>query len=289
MEDEREGKSRYHRGEEGNLPAPGGRLSQAKLSLETSGEAGSEDSRPAQKATLHFKTDRRPFRLTRCWQAKFFHRDDMRLPVNTISAALDFTIRPGDSTSVQRYKRFLGDVHLRFGTLDPNRMVRAIRDENGRKKLRACYHHIRGNHNDVSLVFWHGPIPMRALARLNAGQRTRGRKEAFSLRGCNGGTLLTGDLTCTDRVVQKMERHFGSRLPGSAFLQVPHHGSVHSWNSRLIAATSPEIIPVISAGRSNGYRHPHPQVIDALENTNGRMSWFLSDERNTLAMHVETI
>jgi beta-lactamase superfamily II metal-dependent hydrolase len=86
-----------------------------------------------------------------------------------------------------------------------------------------------------------------------------------------------------------MERHFSTRLAGSAFLQVPHHGSVHSWNDRLLAVTSRAVMPVISAGISNGYRHPHPQVIDALDNTNGGVRWFVSDERNTVAMHIESI
>jgi hypothetical protein len=289
LEEDKEGKSHFHRGEESKLPLPSGQVSQSKLPLDTPGAEGTEDSRPTQQATLFFKTDRLPFRLARCWQGKFFHRDDMRLSVNAISDALDFTIRPGDSTSVQRYKRFLADVHRRLGTLDPARLVFAIRDEAGRKKFRDCYRHIRGNHNDVSLVLWHGPIQVPALARLNSGARTRGWRQVAGFPGCNGGTLLTGDLTCKDRVVQNMERHFGNRLPGSAFLQVPHHGSVHSWSTRLLTATSPEVMPVISAGISNGYRHPHPQVIDALDNTNGGVRWFVSDERNTVAMRIETI
>jgi beta-lactamase superfamily II metal-dependent hydrolase len=86
-----------------------------------------------------------------------------------------------------------------------------------------------------------------------------------------------------------MGRHYSSRLPGSAFLQVPHHGSVHSWNSRLLGVTSTKVMPIISAGIRNGYGHPHPQVIDALENTNGGVRWFVSDERCTIAMHIETL
>jgi hypothetical protein len=289
MEDDKKGRSHYHRDDATKLPQPGHPLSQASLPLGASQSDWIEDSRPKQKANLYFKTDRRPLRLARCWQGKFFHRDDMRLPVSTISGALDFTTHPGDSTSVQRYKRFLKEVHSRFGTLDPGPVVMAIRDESGRKKLRDCYHHIRGNHNDVSLVLWHGPIPVTALARLNSGARTRGWRRVADSPGCNGSTLLTGDLTCTNRVVQNMERHFGGRLGGLAFLQVPHHGSVHSWNARLLGVTSPAVMPIISAGISNVYRHPHPQVIDALENTNGGVRWFVSDERNTVAMHIETI
>jgi hypothetical protein len=289
LDEDREGKSRFLHGEESKLPPTGIQPKQSTFPLEPPHAGGAEDSRPKQKANLYFKTDRRSFRLASCWQGKFFHRDDMRLPISAISGALDFTIRLGDSTSLQRYKRFLADVHSRFGTLDSRRLVAAIRDQTDRKTLRECYRHIRGNHNDVSLVFWHGPIQVRAVARLNSGARTRGWRFAAGFPECNGGTLLTGDLTCIDRVVQNMEQHFGSRLSGSSFLLVPHHGSLHSWNIRLLTAMPPEVMPVVSAGMSNGYRHPHPQVIDALDHVNGGVRWFVSNERNTVSMHIETI
>ena len=289
LENDKEGALHFRKGEESKSPPPSDQRAQGKLPLGAAQAEGAADSRPAQKANFHFKTDCRPFRLTRCWQGKFFHRDDMRLPVSAISGASDFTIHPGDSTSVQRYKRFLADVHGRFGTLDPGRLVLAIRDEADRKELKDCYHHIRGNHNDVSLVFWHGPMQAQAEARLTTGARTRGWRQSAGVSVCNGGTLLTGDLTCTNQIVQKMVHHFSGQLSESAFLQVPHHGSLHSWNTRLLTATSPEIMPVICAGIRNGYSHPHPQVIDDLDNTNGGVRWFVSDERNTVAMHIETI
>lgn len=289
LEDDKEGDSNIHRGEESKPSPSNGQPSQANLTLEEPQMGEVKDSDSKQKTNQHFKKDRLPFRLSRCWQGKFFHRDDMRRPVNAITSAMDFTIHSCDSISVQRYKRFLADVHRGFGTLDPGRLVRAIRNEADRKQLRNCYHHISGNHNDVSLVFWHGPIQGPALARLNSGARTRGWRRAAGLLDCNGGTLLTGDLTCTDQVVRNMERHFSARLAGSAFIQVPHHGSLPSWNNRLLAATSPGVMPVISAGISNGYSHPHPQVIDELNHTNGGVRWFVSDERNTVAMHIETI
>lgn len=211
----------------------------------------------------------------------------MRLPVNAISGVLDFTIRPTDSTSVQRYKRFLADVHGRFGTLDSGRLVMAIRNEADRKKLRACYHHIRSNHNDASLVFWHGPIATPNAVRLDSGSE-RWRWEGMVTDG-NGGTLLTGDLTCTDKVIERMEKHFGPQFSDSAFLHVPHHGSLHSWNDRLLEGTRREIMCVICAVKHNAYHHPHPQVRGAFARIHGGVRWFPNDERSTVAMRIETI
>jgi hypothetical protein len=247
-----------------------------------------KDSMPKRKAHLHFKTDRLPFRLAPCWRGKFFHRDDVRLPIDTITGASDFTIHPEDSVSVQRYKRFLAEVEGRLGTLTPVRLVAAIRDENARKVFRECYRHIRGNHNDVSLVFWHGPFQLEARVGLMSRVRPGVWRSSATVERSNGGTLLTEDLTCADRVVQKMRNHFGTLLEGSAFLHVPHHGSAHSWNDRLLAVTNPRIIPVICAGRQNTYRHPHPEVTDALDNTNGGVHWFFSDEHNPIAMRIQS-
>lgn len=291
LEDDMNGKSLFHRGEESKGTPISGQLTPwtpiPNASQPTEPDAA-PDSRPPQKAKLHFKQDRKPFRLTRCWQGKFFHRDDMRLPVSSISGALDFTIGPGDSTSIQRYKRFLAAVHGQFGTLDPGRLVLAIRSEGDRKKLRDCYHHIRGNHNDVSLALWHAPIPFPARTRITSEPLIRGFRPEGPWKNCNGGTLLTGDLTFTDAVMDKLEAHLGRQLKQSAILEVPHHGSSRSWNPRLLDMMQPGALSIISAGSRNIYNHPHGAVIHSIEAKSGTKKWFQSSERKMVEMHIET-
>lgn len=279
----------FYKGEQSNSTAKRGQLFQGTLLPDAPLPEPASDSRLPQKAKLHFKTDRKPFRLNHCWKGKFLHRDDICSVVNRICSDLDFTIRDGDPTSVQRYKRFLQEVHGYFGTLDPGRLVAAIRDKSDRKKLRNAYRHICGNHNDVSLVLWHGPSKMEAPARLRSSERARRRGQIAAIATCNGGTLLAGDLTCTNQTVDKMKRHFGKWLRESAFFGAPHHGSLHSWNPKLLEVTRPDVIWVISAGIRNGHHHPDPQVIDSLDNTNGGVRWFVNDERNPIAMRIETI
>jgi beta-lactamase superfamily II metal-dependent hydrolase len=288
LEGDKDGESRFYKGEGSKIGSTSGRPSRTKLPLDSPQAGSALDSRTPQRATLHFKTDRKPFRLTNCWQAKFFHRDDMRSALNAIYSNSDFTIRADDSRSVMRYKAFLEEVRNRFGTLDPGRLIMAIRNKSDRRKLRACYHHIRANHNDVSLVLWHGPRQTIVFVRLRSSMRNRSSPNG-TFAGCNGGTLLTGDLTCTKEVVGRMERHFGSKLRESAFIQVPHHGSLKSWNTQLLAVTDHGVMPVISAGSRNGYGHPHPQVVDSLTNWRGGVDWFVTDERNPISMRVDTI
>jgi beta-lactamase superfamily II metal-dependent hydrolase len=276
LEDDNEGRFQYKRLEpDGSISARGGH------------QVGGASSQPAQRANILFKRDRNPFRLNTCWQGKFFHRDDMRSAINAIAQSSDFRIRPVDPPSLQRYKRFLAAVQSAFGTLDVNQLITAIRDEPNRKKLKACYRCIRGNHNDVSLVLWHGPRSMQAIAFLRSGASSRGWNHEQVVQ-CNGGTLLTGDLTCRNKVVRNMERHLSPFLRDSAFLQVPHHGSVHSWNSALIDATSPSVLAIITAGRNNSYSHPHPEVLHELESGRPPALWCVSDERNTVSMRIES-
>lgn len=48
-------------------------------------------------------------------------------------------------------------------------------------------------------------------------------------------------------------------------LKVSHHGSKYSTTAEFLAKTLP-IAAVISAGENNPYGHPHPEVLDLLEN-----------------------
>jgi len=56
----------------------------------------------------------------------------------------------------------------------------------------------------------------------------------------------------------------------STILKVPHHGSRSSSGRDFISAVSPDIA-TISAGRNNGYRHPHPEVIAAYDSHGTRI------------------
>ena len=69
--------------------------------------------------------------------------------------------------------------------------------------------------------------------------------------------LLTGDVSAR---VESLLMTAGRDLR-SDLLFVPHHGSIHSNSGDFIRAASSRFA-IISAGRSNVFRHPHPAVID---------------------------
>jgi hypothetical protein len=188
---------------------------------------------------------------------------------------------------VQRYKKFLGEVHGQFGSLNPSILVAAIRDAGARRFLRSAYRHIERNHNDVSLVLWHGP--KRAQARVRLTTTPYSLAQGFRTRATtgNGGSLLTGDITCTDPVVDRLQGHFRRLLGDTSCFLVPHHGSAHSWNRRLLTTVSHAALFVVSAGLHNAYYHPDPEVVESLENTRGGFRWFLSHESNRVAIHIQ--
>ena len=70
--------------------------------------------------------------------------------------------------------------------------------------------------------------------------------------------LLTGDADI------RTERRFASGLGKIEVLQVGHHGSKTSTGSRLVSEIQPKIA-LISSGRWNPWRFPHPDVVNRLE------------------------
>lgn len=72
--------------------------------------------------------------------------------------------------------------------------------------------------------------------------------------------LLTGDLP-TAVEYELLSKQFGE----IDVLQIPHHGSVYSTSPAFLKKINPEV-SVISVGKNN-YGHPHPVVIDRIENS----------------------
>ena len=289
LDDDDMGGSLYREHERTSGLIPREQPSQYELQFDQSPDAVTKNFQNPNASKLYFKTHHKSFRLTDCWQGKFFHRDEMRIAMGSLNETFDLDIRDTDSVSVRRYKLFLDEIRKYFSIYDRDALVSAICSEDGRRKLRHAYRHIRSNHNEVSLAFWHGPVETDALVLVASRGGAQPEKPfAWSHRG-NGGTLLTGDLTCRDSVVAKIQKHFKGLLDECAFLHVPHHGSVHSWNDKLLNATNPNIISVISAGKHNSYGHPHSDVIMSLNLISGRKRWHRSNEINSVAMYIDLL
>jgi beta-lactamase superfamily II metal-dependent hydrolase len=104
---------------------------------------------------------------------------------------------------------------------------------------------------------------------------------------CGGkSVLLTGDAS-----VAVENRLIADGAPlDSNVLKVAHHGSRNSTGDAFVEAVSPEYA-VISVGATNGYGHPHVEVIDRLSafgvrtcytNVSGTVEFLFSDGEITL-------
>lgn len=74
-----------------------------------------------------------------------------------------------------------------------------------------------------------------------------------------GGTLLLGDLRINKATLSEMQAHFGiRRWKDIGTVQVPHHGSEHSWEPGSAAAFSPELF--VHCVPDSSPHHPHTNV-----------------------------
>ena len=78
----------------------------------------------------------------------------------------------------------------------------------------------------------------------------------LELRWREVSVLLTGDIGTA------VERRLVPDLPPAALrvLKIPHHGSLTSSSPELLGALRPQVA-VVSAGRSNRFGHPVPEVL----------------------------
>lgn len=95
----------------------------------------------------------------------------------------------------------------------------------------------------------------------NKGERSYDatNDDSLVMRMAYGNTsfLFTGDISA--RVESRLIRT-GQNLQSNLLL-VPHHGSIHSSSTDFIRETASRYA-IISAGKNNVFRHPHPLVLD---------------------------
>jgi hypothetical protein len=143
--------------------------------------------------------------------------------------------------------------------------------EGWRKELRKCYDKHFGDdsiaRNDISLCVLSRPVLARDVvgcllfdmpaSRLSCAHSLIPAPAADKL-----GLLLTGDISLDAREIHRMSRHFGDpRWGGIIVMQIPHHGSQHSWKAGL-AGVCPQDFSVLCVPDSDKLgHHPHPDVL----------------------------
>lgn len=92
--------------------------------------------------------------------------------------------------------------------------------------------------------------------------------------------LFTGDATSRAELLM-----LGAGLDLDCdVLKAGHHGSASSNSAAFLRAVTPEIV-LISAGRNNFYRHPHPDALERFENEHARI--YRTDHHGSVALFTD--
>lgn len=145
-----------------------------------------------------------------------------------------------------------------------------------RKTLKSCYEKHFGQtgkaKNNISLCMYTGParkvvsnfwVTRKSLVQyypFNPKYRFYPQYPLFLTSRL--ATLCTGDITLNSSVIADFKSHLGSqRWDKIGLIQVPHHGSQHSWKCGNAALLAPA--QFLNCASGSKY-HPHPKVVKDL-------------------------
>lgn len=137
---------------------------------------------------------------------------------------------------------------------------------------RRFFRHDRLNLSKFTIEFLH-PSPSSGLSRLISNEDSL----VFRLSGRSGLFLFTGDIGQPSEA-EILET---GREVQAIVLKAAHHGSRTSSSAPFILRVSPKIV-LISAGRSNVYGVPHPEIVARFERAGAEV--FRTDEDGAIEL-----
>jgi hypothetical protein len=150
------------------------------------------------------------------------------------------------------------------------------------KEVKKCYRNAfkgKDGINMTSLTVYHSPIDehMHHFYALLGNCYCPGCFMFYGKRHthnhfynyCITGQLLTGDINLNNiDNLDEFLKHYQKVLNNVFLFQLPHHGSEHNWNKKLLNVLSFCNIWVASAGLHNSYNHPSDKVFNDIEDRN---------------------
>lgn len=128
------------------------------------------------------------------------------------------------------------------------------------KKLKGIYRKLPGNINTNSMALYSGPTPLAPFMRQDV--LLNGTIKHL-IGDCNDGCLYLGDFDASQNF-DALFSAYSDYVPNIGIMQIPHHGSLDSYNRKI---SSLLFFFIISAGSKNPYRHPSTLVtVDLIKN-----------------------
>jgi hypothetical protein len=139
-----------------------------------------------------------------------------------------------------------------LGTCDPEKLLDRLKNNpRYRADIKKAYSKIPGGFNTNSMTLFSGT---KSLILFKCPHK-----------GCyfpiKPGALYMGDYDASgSQKWEQLQRAYQEYIPYIGCLQVPHHGSKHNFNLKLLDLESCRVY-FISAGLKNRYKHPNGEVV----------------------------
>lgn len=187
-----------------------------------------------------------------------------------------FVPRVSDDRVRQFEKKILAALGVPPGTaIDLEALKILLKTPDGRTKLRRCYEAILTDgsgkkHNAVSMSLYSGPETKTDAWKVRARMENHWGWEMITDTE-SPGWIGTGDAKLKSTQPRAKWRSFYRReLALTRTLLLPHHGSKANFHSDLLRA--PLRICIAAADeREEGYRHPSPEVVEAIDEADLRL------------------
>jgi hypothetical protein len=165
---------------------------------------------------------------------------------------------PYNFRNLAKYKKLMDAVTKEYKCkINPNKLLDMyLTNFSDRAKITRIYKKVfpGANANINSMTLFSGPADADALFQEDMYAYCSKKRTA-------PGCLFLGDYdACGVQKWKQLLDKYDEYWSEIGCLQVPHHGSRHNFNTKLL--TSLDAFYVISAGTSNRFMHPHPAVMD---------------------------
>lgn len=189
---------------------------------------------------------------------------------------------PYNIKNEERKKKFMTELkRVGIDISQYGNIISMLKTKTGQKKLREAYEKVEGGLNTNTMVVYSGPLHNGKTYWQRISNRF-----GCEYRRCgdyyNSGCLYLGDFDAKsnwDYLDSKYDEYWG-RI---GVIQLPHHGSQHNYNNKLL---SKDVFYIISAGFRNPYNHPHAKVLKELILHHKRFAWITEETGSMIQFEV---
>ena len=143
---------------------------------------------------------------------------------------------------------------------DPDYTIAQLTDKNTRTELKTIYEELDGNINENSMLVYSGPINNFSAKNMWMYVSTENEYFCSINYNCRVGCIYTGD---SDFNKFRLKDIYPYHKKYVGTVQVPHHGSIKSFNMKGLEGFYDLICP-ISYGTKNSHSHPDWSIVSAL-------------------------